>query len=56
MPSQLTRIIVGVGNHKHLQRLIVPLIGFISNVKALFPNATIGVVKLQEGIHIQHLK
>lgn len=55
-PSQLTRIIVGMGDHKHLQRLIVPLVRVVSNVEALFPYAAVRVVKLEKGVHIQHLK
>ncbi len=56
IPSALTWIIVGMGDNKHFQRLIVPLIRVIGNVKALFPYAPIRVVKLEEGVHVQHLK
>lgn len=54
--TKFTWIIVGVRNHKHLQSFGVPLIGFIHYVKALFPHTTIRVVKLEERVHIQHLK
>lgn len=56
LPAKFTWIVVGVRNHKHLQRLAVPLVGFVRYVKALFPHAAIGVVELEERVHIQHLK
>lgn len=56
LPSQRTWIIVGMGDNKNLQRFLVPLVRLICYVKALFPHATIRVVKLEEGVHIQHLK
>lgn len=54
--SQLTWIVVGVGDNKHLKRLPVPLVGLVGNVKALFPHAAVRVVKLEDGVHIQHLE
>lgn len=55
-PTRFTWIIVGVWNHKHLQRFAGPLIGFIRYVKALLPHTAVGVIKLEERVHIQHLK
>lgn len=53
---QLTWIIVGVGDDKHLQCFLIPLVRLVRYVEALFPHSAVYVVELQERVHVQHLQ
>ncbi len=50
-----TWIVVWMRDHKHLQGLVVPLVGLVGDLKALLPNTSIHVIEAQQGVYIQHL-
>lgn len=51
----LTGVVVGMWDKEKLQRLLVPLIATVTDLKPLFPDAAVRVVKRQEVVNIQQL-
>lgn len=52
----LTGVVVRVRHQEHFQRLLVPLVALVTDLKALFPGAAVGVIKRQQVVNIQQLR
>ena len=52
----LTWVVVRVRNQKKFQRLLVPLVTMVTDLKTLFPGAAIRIVKREEVVNVQQLK